>query len=542
MGLTTLVGKINNIVQGEKYTITIPSTKLSKMYVNEKIPINVNVSKDNIPKDNLKVYLRIDGIVYEDTRELTNNNGDATLTLKLSTIGTHTVEVFINESNVSESLTVNILNPDYYVSMSGSDSNDGLTLSTAFLTLNKAVTSASTGNCIFIQSGTYKSTSNCALTISKNLTVYSENAIFDGESTRQSGFIIPTGYNLVLNGLTFSNGANYGALNISSNNIIVYCNFKNNKKSTTYTDSDKPSCCGAGIFVSSEKNFIYNCSFSGNTASSGGAICFDSSSNYNTVRDCSFSGNTASSGGAICFDSSSNYNTVRDCSFSGNTASYGGAICFDSSSNNTVSDCSFSGNTASSDGGAICFDSSSNNTVRDCSFSGNTASSSGGAIRFMSSSNYNTVRDCSFIKNKVGTSIQNIYVNNTNCTGNFNNCYWGTNTPSTTDYGTIQNITVTNNATTLTVYNLFKYTPTSVNTGAKVNLTLICRDVYGEPLQNMNLTLKNGTSTLTTLTTDNNGIATYTVTVNSAMSLTITNTVTNNYNSCTSETRTITVA
>jgi hypothetical protein len=151
------------------------------------------------------------------------------------------------------------------------------------------------------------------------------------------------------------------------------------------------------------------------------------------------------------------------------------------------------------------------------------------------------VSDCSFIKNKVGTIIQNIYVNDTNCTGNFNNCYWGTNTPSTTDYGTIQNMTVTSNATTSTIYNLFKHTPTTVSTGTKVNLTLICRDVYGEPLSNMTLTLKDGTSTLTTLTTDNYGIATYTVTVTSTMSLTITNTATTNYNSCTSETRTITV-
>jgi hypothetical protein len=104
------------------------------------------------------------------------------------------------------------------------------------------------------------------------------------------------------------------------------------------------------------------------------------------------------------------------------------------------------------------------------------------------------------------------------------------------------NYTVTNNATSKTVYNIIKYTKASVTTGTNIPLTFKCLDCNGNPLSNMEIVLKNGTTTLATLTTDNYGIATYTVTVTANMSLTITNTATNNYNSCTSETRTITVA
>ena len=138
--------------------------------------------------------------------------------------------------------------------------------------------------------------------------------------------------------------------------------------------------------------------FSGNTASRGGAICgsYESTITLSNNGEVSFSGNTASGstyayGGAIYGGSSStitlsNNDTVT---FSGNTTFYGGAIYGSYESTITLSNngtVSFSGNTASGStygyGGAIygveysTITLSNNDTV---TFSGNTASR-GGAI------------------------------------------------------------------------------------------------------------------------------------------------------------------
>ena len=113
----------------------------------------------------------------------------------------------------------------------------------------------------------------------------------------------------------------------------------------------------------------------------GGAIC---SSGNLTISDSSFSGNSASSGGAILSYGDGASLSVSGSSFSGNSAElYGGAIISSGEGANlSVSGSSFSGNSAELYGGAIISSGEGANlSVSESSFSDNSAEVSGGAIR-----------------------------------------------------------------------------------------------------------------------------------------------------------------
>src|SRR5262249_24115425 len=114
--------------------------------------------------------------------------------------------------------------------------------------------------------------------------------------------------------------------------------------------------------------------FSGNTANAigntpgiGGAIAaFPVNANLSTVyptvsiNNSTFSGNTATDGGAI-YDSGMLINAnkpqmaISGCSFTGNSATNGGAVYLDpgGSENVTISNSSFVNNTATQQGGAF---------------------------------------------------------------------------------------------------------------------------------------------------------------------------------------------
>lgn len=119
---------------------------------------------------------------------------------------------------------------DYYVSATGNDTNDGLNPNTAFLTLNQAISTATSGQSIGVLAGIYTGTSNCDLVISKSLNIYGMNGtIFDGESTSRSGWTLMGVVNVT--GITFKNGkttANGGAIWNRSPGVISDCTFNNN--------------------------------------------------------------------------------------------------------------------------------------------------------------------------------------------------------------------------------------------------------------------------------------------------------------------------
>ena len=159
---------------------------------------------------------------------------------------------------------------------------------------------------------------------------------------------------------------------------------------------------GGGIYNIQNLN-LNTCSFSANSAPSGGAIDNDLAGVLTASND-TFSGNTAvQQGGAIC--NTANV-TTSNCTFSANSAPWGGAISnqyslsaindtfsgnaavlqgggIDNSDSMLVSNCTFFGNRAtgqSGQGGGIYNAGNQSWTVSNCTLSGNSAADGGGGI------------------------------------------------------------------------------------------------------------------------------------------------------------------
>jgi len=151
-----------------------------------------------------------------------------------------------------------------------------------------------------------------------------------------------------------------------------------------------------------------NCTFSGNCAEDGGAICNFYDDARPTIINCTFSGNCGAEGGGIW--SYCGQPTIINCIFSGNSASQfygydaeGGAISSHDSDLTIVVNCIFSGNSSEDDGGAI-YNLQSEFIIANCIFSGNTAKDGGGI-----DSGDDIITNCTFWGNAAGDRGGAIY-------------------------------------------------------------------------------------------------------------------------------------
>lgn len=151
---------------------------------------------------------------------------------------------------------------------------------------------------------------------------------------------------------------------------------------------------------------LQNVAFTGNAARSGGAIFADWGSATLSISQCSFTANAATSAGGAIFNYAAP--SISNTTFSGNTATAGGAI-FDVSMANsgplpgTIGASVFSGNSASAGGGAIWAQSPL--TITGSSLTGNSSAQSGGAIFEVSSLlslSYDTISNNSASQNGGG--------------------------------------------------------------------------------------------------------------------------------------------
>ena len=128
-----------------------------------------------------------------------------------------------------------------------------------------------------------------------------------------------------------------------------------------------------------------NCVVTGNdsksvSSSSSRGVVYNSGGTA-TITDCIFSGNAATSGGAV-YSSSTSVTTITGCTFENNVGSEGGAVKAAGSSTLNLINCTFTGNTATTDGGAVYGDSNSTLNLTNCTFEGNTVANSGTAIYY----------------------------------------------------------------------------------------------------------------------------------------------------------------
>lgn len=156
-----------------------------------------------------------------------------------------------------------------------------------------------------------------------------------------------------------------------------------------YADGSSPDNKGAGLLVGPNHVQIRNCEFSGNYASGVGAALYGTADYpyqfaFVEAEKCTFSGNKALSGGAICMTASEL--ELRDCVFKDNEASIrGGALLLKGIAASSgpfrldATSCVFRGNSANSTGGGCAIsDYFSECKVTNCTFYENTASSGGG--------------------------------------------------------------------------------------------------------------------------------------------------------------------
>ncbi|MFI5377669.1 MAG: right-handed parallel beta-helix repeat-containing protein [Tepidisphaerales bacterium] len=328
-----------------------------------------------------------------------------------------------------------------YVDPNATGIEDGTTWATAYRSFASALAMAISGQEIRVADGTYKPTPGTDRSISFQLK--SGVACFGGYAG--CGAADPNARDVVANPSILSGDLGTAGNNTDNSYHVVV---GSGTDSTAILDgitiaagnadtSSFPTYCGSGMFNSFGSPTLFNCTFSGNSASYGGGI-FNTLSSSPALTNCTFSGNTAGSGGGIYNNSSSNP-TLTNCMFTGNSAFHGGGVYSYSSdgvtSNPTLTNCTFSGNSAIGNGGGMFsydWNSSSSATLTNCTFSGNTADFGGGMYNTHSATSLVLV-NCVFIGNS-GVCGGGMY-NDSASSPTLTNCTFSGNTASISDGG-----------------------------------------------------------------------------------------------------------
>lgn len=223
----------------------------------------------------------------------------------------------------------------------------------------------------------------------------------------------------ILDGCTITSGYAHdkwpdnggGLYNGGGNPTLIDCTFSGNSAGSGGGIGNRDGSCpllryctlkknyginGGGMYNKNNSNpTLTNCTFTGNRAhNTGGGM-----TNYNisspSLTDCQFIDNSAHNGGGMCADVGSSP-IVTNCSFRGNSAGWrGGGMFADRGCQSTLANCTFSENSAGSGGGM--YNSNSSATLTHCVFTGNSGNYGGGLNTAGDSSL--TLTDCSFNEN-----------------------------------------------------------------------------------------------------------------------------------------------
>ena len=319
------------------------------------------------------------------------------------------------------SLTIPCAAGTIYVSVSAAGANDGTSWNDAYNLLQDALDDSDYGDDIWVAEGTYYPSVKVGGTSNRYKTFQMKNgvAIYGGFPTGGSDFENrdPNQYETILSGdllgddnpttpvedLLFdpSRADNCyhvfyhpAGLPLDPNAILDGFTITAGNANGFGDHSD-----GSGMYNYESSPTVIDCTFTGNSAYTGGGMYNYSYSNP-TVTNCSFTGNLAYDGGGGMRNYTSSP-TVNNCTFTANSSGRGtvlssGAGMYNNSSNPTVTNCTFTGNLADQLGGGMYNDSSSP-IVTNCTFTGNSASLGGGMSNRQGSSP--TVTNCTFTGN-----------------------------------------------------------------------------------------------------------------------------------------------
>jgi hypothetical protein len=443
-----------------------------------------------------------------------------------------------------------VLTGDVYCTAIGNNTNSGLSASSPKLTLAAAITAATAGDVIYVDTGTWIVQN---LDINKSVTIIGAgtgNTLFDGGNT-QSNFATISVNNVKISNIQFFSYES--ALGNTSSIITVNTNITGIVISNILISKNgNHSGVGQSLVLQSGSEVTYNNSFTkcnGDVGGNGGGIIVNSATL--TVNNCVFFNNTFTNGdgGAIQINGTSNV-TINNSTFSDNKGQSGGAIAQRGGTLTVTGSC-FTNNESTvanpEDGGGAVYVSGTitNCTFSNCAFSYNRAANSGvasgtpdgGSFKFHNAIGNASITNCSFsdgFKQLNGTVIngglgQDIYYNNASLNITISN-----NSFSTANSGEVNifeegggNQTMTNNGI---------YTQ-SGSTAATTNATPTRTDVAGfSTWTDINVSgttvlgLLNGIVAFTPTRTANAGFGTWTDTdLGGSASLTLVNPTTTSY-------------
>ena len=217
---------------------------------------------------------------------------------------------------------------DYYVSTTGSDSNDGTSAATAFATIAKAVETAAAGSKVSVLEGTYELSAE--ISVAKAISIIGagrDKTIVKAASGKNIRlFTLDAGAKI--EGVTLTGGrVGPGAAALVKNGSISWCLITDNISSVH-------SAHGGAISFTSGQGTIDHCIISGNKTTGQGAygagIGGDGPTGAITVDSCLIINNKITgngSGGGIGIKNSNYDLVVRNCTIMGNTGTlYVGGI------------------------------------------------------------------------------------------------------------------------------------------------------------------------------------------------------------------------
>ncbi len=291
--------------------------------------------------------------------------------------GNHLSDYYVspNESFNLDSCSSEItpLTQDVYVSTTGSDSNDGLTSATAFLTLQHAMS---------VVHGTE----------TDPVTVHIAEGIYSPSITGES-YPLPFLENVSIIG----ENETATQLNAEGSSCIFYGYYDDDVHVSDLTITQGSYSSGGGMYIWYSSPTVIRCTFTANSADDYGGGMYGYYSDP-IFADCTYKGNTSVwDGGAMYFRSSTP--SISSCIFTGNTARHGGGV-FGWKSTVILSHSRFTGNAVEGFGGGIRFEDDYDSSVTNCTVTNNSGYKGAGlSCKYFASP---IITDCAVTGNEGG--------------------------------------------------------------------------------------------------------------------------------------------
>ncbi|MGA2441323.1 MAG: choice-of-anchor Q domain-containing protein [Tepidisphaeraceae bacterium] len=235
----------------------------------------------------------------------------------------------------------------YYVDQHADAGGNGLSPSTAFTSIQSALSAAIAGDTIDVAQGDYSPESNATDTFQLKDGV----TLQGGFQTGFAGSPNPTAYPTLLDGM----GTNMHVVTANgTDSTAVLDGFTITGDNAVPPGSGQPDdLYGAGLLADGGAPTILNCTFTGNVAYYGGAVFIANETSATAIiTNCVFQNNTGSLDGGAVYTHLSN-STFVNCLFTGNSTNYDGGAIYDDSSSLTITNCTFTANHAIYNGSAI---------------------------------------------------------------------------------------------------------------------------------------------------------------------------------------------